>query len=149
MKKQDTHNNHEGAAAAGLAALAAAAAGVYFLYGTKDAAKKRKAVKSWSLKMKAEVLEKIEKLKEIDQKTYQDIVDAASKKYESLKGVEVSEVAAISKELSSHWKAIKKTITPEVKKAKKVVKKVAGKVEKEIASAKKVVAKKTAVKKTK
>lgn len=133
-KKVVTKN--EGVAAVGLAAMAAAAAGVYFLYGSKDATKKRKAVKSWSLKMKAEVLEKIEKLKEIDQKVYQDIIDTASKKYESLKGVDVTDVAAVSKELSSHWKAIKNTIAPAPKKvAKKTVKKATKKV---VTNAKKV-----------
>ena len=129
----------EGVAAVGLAAMAAAAAGVYFLYGSKDATKKRKAVKSWSLKMKAEVLEKIEKLKEIDQKVYQEIIDTASKKYEALKGVDVTDVAAVSKELSSHWKAIKNTIAPSPKKvAKKTAKKVAGAVKKTVTNAKKV-----------
>ncbi len=130
-----TVKNNEGLAAAGLAAMAAAAAGVYFLYGSKDAVKKRKAVKSWSLKMKAEVLEKIEKLKDIDQKVYQDIIDTAAKKYEALKDVEVADVAAVSKELSSHWKAIKNTIAPA---PKKVAKK---------APAKKVIAKKAPAKK--
>ena len=135
--KKETKNNGV-VEAAGIAALAAAAAGVYFLYGSKDATKKRKQVKSWSLKMKAEVLEKIEKLKDIDQKVYQDIVDQASRKYEALKGIEVADVAAIQKELSSHWRAIKKTITPEVKAVKKVVKKTVGTVKKTVAKAKKV-----------
>ncbi len=140
MKKtKNVITKSEGAAAVGLAAMAAAAAGVYFLYGSKDASKKRKAVKSWSLKMKAEVLEKIEKLKEIDQKVYQEIIDTASKKYEALKGVEVTDVAAVSKELSSHWKAIKNTIAPAPKKAvKKVAKKVAKSAKKTVAKAKKV-----------
>ena len=39
-----------------------AAAGTYFLYGSKDAKKNRKAVKSWALKAKAEVLEALEKV---------------------------------------------------------------------------------------
>ena len=140
MKKQTKHT-HNGETAAGLAALAAAAAGVYFLYGSKDAAKTRKQVKSWSLKMKAEILEKIEKLKDIDQKVYQDIVDQASKKYAALKGVEVAEVAAVSKELSSHWRAINKKITPEVKKAKKTVKKVVADAKKTVKKTKKVIKK--------
>lgn len=145
--KKITKQSH-GGEVAGLAALAAAAAGVYFLYGSKDASKKRKAVKSWSLKMKAEVLEKIEKLKDIDQKVYQDIVDQASKKYEMLKGVEVAEVAQVSKELTSHWRAIKKSITPEVRAVKKTAKKVMTKAKAEIKDIKKKVAQKKVTKKT-
>jgi uncharacterized protein YicC (UPF0701 family) len=129
MKKIIKKENNTTAAATSLAALAAAAAGVYFLYGSKDATKNRKKVTSWSLKMKAEVLEKIEKLKEIDDKIYNDVVETVSAKYLALKNTENTEVEAIKKELSSHWKAIKSKIMPAPKKvAKKVVKKVAKKV---------------------
>ena len=44
----------------GLTAAAVAAAGAYFLYGSKNAAQNRTKVKSWMLKAKAEVLEKLE-----------------------------------------------------------------------------------------
>ena len=61
MKK----SHMSGAVGLGLAAItAAAAAGAYFLYG-KDGAKNLKKIKSWSLKAKAEVLEKLEKAKDI------------------------------------------------------------------------------------
>lgn len=113
---------------AGLAAVAAAAAGAYFLYGTKEGAKKRKQVKAWSLKMKAEVLEKIEKLKDLDAETYEAIVASVAKKYEQVKGIEVADVAVLTKELKSHWKSIKGAMHPAPK--KKVAKKVAKKVTK-------------------
>ena len=41
----------------GVSTAVLAAAGGYFLYGSKNAAKNRKQVKSWALKAKAEVLE--------------------------------------------------------------------------------------------
>jgi uncharacterized membrane protein YfbV (UPF0208 family) len=129
MKKQIKKENNAAPAAAGLAALAAAAAGVYFLYGSKDATKNRKKITSWSLKMKAEVLEKIEKLKDIDDKVYNEIVETVSAKYLALKNTDNADVEAIKKELSSHWKAIKNKITPV---PKKVVKKVAKKVAKKV-----------------
>ena len=55
-KKQSVTNNQKIAAGVGLTAAAVAAAGAYFLYGSKDADKNRKTVKSWGLKAKAEVL---------------------------------------------------------------------------------------------
>jgi len=58
----------------GLAALAAAtAAGVYFLYGSKNATKNRNKIKGWTLKAKGEVLEKMEKMKNIDEADYKRI----------------------------------------------------------------------------
>jgi uncharacterized protein YicC (UPF0701 family) len=133
MKKQIKQNNNVAANATGLAALAAAAAGVYFLYGSKDATKNKKKITSWSLKMKADVLEKIEKLKEIDEKIYSDVVEVVTAKYTALKNTNNDEVEAIKKELSSHWKAIKNTISPAPKKvAKKIVKKVVTKIAKKV-----------------
>lgn len=111
--------------------LAALAAGAYFLYGSKDAAKKRKQVKAWGLKLKADVLEKLENLEEISEDTYMGIVDEATKGYKALKNVDAAELTQVATELKKHWKNIKKDISP-----KKAVKKVA-------TTAKKVVAKKT------
>ena len=51
----------------GLSTAAVAAASAYFLYGSKSAAKNRKTVKSWALKAKAEVLEKLEDAQEMTQ----------------------------------------------------------------------------------
>jgi hypothetical protein len=95
------------AVGAGLAALAiAGAAGAYFLYG-KDGAKNRKQVKSWALKAKAEVLEKLEKARVLSEENYHMIVDAAMAKYAKAKNVAPAEVADLSRELKSHWKRIK------------------------------------------
>ena len=61
-KKKENHSPAEKVGLGiGLTAAAVAAAGAYFLYGSKDANKNRKTVKSWMLKAKAEVLEQLEK----------------------------------------------------------------------------------------
>ncbi len=65
----------------GITAAVAAAAGGFLLYGSKDAAKNRKAVKSWALKAKAEVLEGIEQAKEMSQEDYEKLVEAAVATY--------------------------------------------------------------------
>jgi hypothetical protein len=104
---------------------AAAAAGVYFIYGKKELQKKAKKVRGWALKAKGEVLEKIEKMKAVDEKIYHDSIDAVMKKYEKVKSIDTTELAAVAKELKSHWKNIKNELQGGTKKVKKVVTKVA------------------------
>ena len=123
MTKRTKHN--ESGPILGTALVIAAAAGAYFLYGSKDAKKNRKVVKSWTLKAKAEVLEKLEKAKEeINEENYHKIVDGVIAKYNNVKEAHQEDIDAISKELKGHWKNIKKHITVAVKKnTKKNVKK--------------------------
>ena len=99
----------------GLAGLAVAgiAAG-YFLYG-KDGAKNRKAIKTWTLRAKADVLEKLEKAKEVSEDTFHSVVDEISTKYGSkVKDISPEDVALFAKDLKKHWKDIKSTLTPKV-----------------------------------
>ncbi len=118
----------------GITAAVAAAAGGYFLYGSKNAAKNRKAVKSWALKAKAEVLEGIEQAKDMTQEDYEKLVETAVATYATAKSASKTELADFKKEMKSHWQGLVKTAAP-----KKVAKK---------APAKKTVAKKAAPKKT-
>lgn len=141
-KKKTSTGNHvlEGIAAV---AAVAAAAGAVFLYATDSGKKKRKEIKSWMLKAKGEVLEKIEKAKDVNQEAYENIVDAVAKKYSKLKTVGEEEVVPFVKELKGHWSSIKKEIGASAKKApakKKSAKKT---------TAKKAPAKKTAKKSSK
>lgn len=107
----------------GLVALAAAtAAGVYFLYGSKNAAKNRKKVKGWTLKAKGEVLEKMEAMKNINEEDYKRIVDMVATKYKKIKTVNTKEAETLAKELKAQWKEIHKEAS-----VKRPVKKVAKK----------------------
>ncbi len=104
-------SSHHAAGAAGIGALLAAAAGAYFLYGSKDAAKNRKKITGWALKVKGEVLEQIEKAKsELNEERYHEIIDKVERKYRALKEVENDELAEVVKDLKKHWKNIKKHI---------------------------------------
>lgn len=122
-KNQKQNASHKGLAIIG--GLVAAAAGAYFVHGNKKAQKKIKQVKGWALKAKGEVLEKIEKIKEVDEQLYSQAIDAVMKKYENIKSVDTSELASVAKELKSHWKNIKKELNSGSKVAKKTVKKAA------------------------
>jgi hypothetical protein len=115
----------------GLTAAAATMAGAYFLYGSKKAAQNRKKVKSWTLKAKAQVLEGLEKAEQLTDDEYNNLVEAASGVYGTVKNATKGEVVDFKKEMLSHWKdlqkssALKKLVAPAIQKA--IVKKVVAK----------------------
>ncbi len=59
---------------AGIGLAALAAAGTYFLYGKKGSAS-RETIEGWALQMKGEVLEAMEKVKDINQQAYNELVE--------------------------------------------------------------------------
>ncbi len=126
MKKNNTSNAGKVIAiGAGMVALAAAG---YFFLGP-NGKKNQKAARGWMIKMKGEVVEKIEKVKDVTEDTYHNIVDTVAKSYVASGGKD--EVAKLAKELKSHWKSISSNGKIKAKKAvKKVMKKVAKKVSK-------------------
>lgn len=128
----------------GLTAAAVAAAGTFFLYGSKGASKNRKVVKSWILKAKAEVLEKLEQAKEMSQDEYEQLIDTVGTVYAQVKDASKVDIAGFKKEMKDHWNKIEKTAAPKKKAIKKAVAKAVKKVEAAPAAAKKAV--KTAVK---
>lgn len=104
QKKHDT-------ASQVLGVIAAVALGAYFLYGTKEGEQKRKKIKGWMLKMKGEILEKVEQAKNIDEEKYTKLVDKTAEKYKKkLKEAEAKEVERLKKDLKRHWNAIKKDL---------------------------------------
>jgi gas vesicle protein len=131
----------------GLSTAAVAAASAYFLYGSKSAAKNRKVVKSWALKAKAEVLEKLEDAQEMTQAEYDQLIKSVSGAYTGAKNASKKDILEFSKEMKDHWKQIEKAAAPLKKTATKEVKKVAKKVEKVAAKVAAPVAKKTPAKK--
>ncbi len=112
-----------GLVAAGVAAVAAAA-GAYFLYGTKEGAKTKKKIHSWAVKAKGEVLEKIEKMKDVTEESYNDAVASVMDKYKKVMKEHGDDVDAVKKELHSYWGHLKKHLKAH---AGKAVKKVKGK----------------------
>jgi hypothetical protein len=101
-------NNHNAAIVAGITGLfASALLGAHFLFNTEKGKKSLKHLKSWAFKMKGELLERLEKVKNIDETTYHKIVDELSTKYQKIKGMTVDEISEITKELKSNWKKIK------------------------------------------
>ena len=117
-------NNNQNAAAIGLgiAAAAAAAGGAYWLYGAKQSAKHRKMAKSWMLKARAEVMDAIGDLQDIDKEQYMQIVDRVLKNYTGKSGASAAEIGAMMRDFKSAWTHIqgpKKSIKKAAKRTTK------------------------------
>lgn len=103
------------AVGAGIAALSAAA---YVLFGP-EGKKNRKAIRGWAIKMKGEVIEKLETAKEITEPVYNDIVNKVSEKYAKLKNVDAEELTKAVEDLRKQWKNMVRDAKPKKKVAKK------------------------------
>ncbi len=101
------------------ATIAALGAAAYVLFGP-DAKKNKKKIKGWAVKMKGEIIEKLEEAKEVSEPVYHNVVDKVSEKYSKLKNIDSKEVEEAVAEIKKHWKAMVKDAKPKAK--KKVVK---------------------------
>jgi hypothetical protein len=90
--------------------LVAALAGIYFLYGSKEGAKRRAKVRGWALRAKGEVLEKLENLKEVNEEVYNRVIDGVLRRYEKVKNVDPGEVGALAADLKRHWQVINRQL---------------------------------------
>ena len=117
-KKKSTAKKKKGMGLGLKAALVGAAAAGFYLYGSKGK-ENRVKVKAWTLKAKAEVLEKFEKTKqEVTDEGYAEVVDKVTAKYAKMKTVGSAEAEKLNKELKRHWSAIRRSAegTPKKKK---------------------------------
>lgn len=128
MAKKESNINQQVGVGVGITAAVLAAAGAYFLYGSKNATKNRRAVKSWMLKAKAEVLEKLETAKEMSKDEYEVLIKEVASAYQGLQSASRMDIKEFKDEMLSHWNAIEKSAKATKKTAKKAVKKAAKKV---------------------
>lgn len=114
-----------------LAVLGASIAGIaatsYFFFGPKGKTHQRHA-KAWAIKMKADVIEKLENARKISQPVYHEIIDSVATEYTKGKKASQEEVNALAKDLKKHWK----TISSSAKVVKKDIIKGAGRVAKKV-----------------
>ena len=92
---------------AGVGVAAMAALGTYLLYGERGA-KTRQAISGWVLKMKGEVLEKVEEIKDINKAEYYKIVEEVSARYAKLGKIGAEELKHMTKELKGAWAHLSK-----------------------------------------
>ncbi len=92
------------AVGAGVVALAAAS---YYFFGP-EGKKNRNSLKGWMIKMKGEIIEKMEDAKDLTEDVYAKIVDVVSAKYAKAGKVSEMEIRMFSDMLKAQWKGITK-----------------------------------------
>jgi len=106
MKKKVNESNAVTLAVVG-ASLAGLAATAYFFFGPKGKTHQKHA-KAWAIKMKGEVVEKLEQAKEITEPVYLAIIDTVTKEYMKGKKASQAEIEALATDLKKHWKTMSK-----------------------------------------
>lgn len=117
---------------AGVAALAAAS---YYFFGP-EGKKNQKKMKGWMIKMKGEIVDKMEDAQDMTESAYHAIVDAVASAYQKSSKVATADVADYVTILKKQWRGISGSLKKPTKKtATKVAKKVATKVTKTVKKA--------------
>ncbi len=94
---------------AGIGLAALAAAGTYFLYG-KRGAKTRETIAGWALQLKGQILEKLEKLDNVNQEAYNELITETVERFGRVKKVSAAELKLITADLKSAWSHIDKEL---------------------------------------
>lgn len=94
---------------AGIGLAALAAAGTYFLYG-KRGAKNRETIAGWALQLKGQILEKLEKLDNVNQEAYNELITETVERFGRVKKVSAAELKLIAADLKSAWSHIDKEL---------------------------------------
>ena len=106
MQKKKSNSKVAGLVVLGTS-LAAIAATAYFLFGPRGK-KHRQQAKSWVIKMKGEIVEKLETMREITEPAYQEIIDTVASEYKKGKKASQPEIEALAVDLKKHWKSMSK-----------------------------------------
>ena len=96
------------------ATVAALGAAAYVLFGP-EGKKNKKAIRGWIVKMKGEIIEKLEEAKEISEPTYHKIIDTVSAKYAKIKNMDPKELEVAVGDIKKHWKTMMKDAKPKKK----------------------------------
>lgn len=87
------------------ASLAGLAATAYFFLGPKGRENQKQA-KSWAIKMKGDVVEKLELARNLSESAYHEIIDSVAAQYEKERQTSPQEIRALARDLKKHWQAI-------------------------------------------
>jgi gas vesicle protein len=119
MKKQN--NGVVGKLVALGASVAALGAATYYFFGP-EGKKHQKNFKGWMIKMKADIVEKIEDAGEVTETVYHKIIDEVSAAYAKTGKVSKEEIALYADVLKKQWSNVVKSTKKPVKRAVKTVK---------------------------
>jgi uncharacterized protein with PIN domain len=105
MKKKTTKSGSRavelGVIGASLAGLAAA----YFFLGPKGK-KNQKQAKAWAIKMKGDVVEKLEMARRVSEPVYREIIDSVAAEYKKQERANRGEIDALARDIKKHWKNV-------------------------------------------
>lgn len=87
------------------ASLAGLAATAYFFLGP-EGKKHQKNTKVWALKMKGDVVDKLEKAKVVTEPAYHKIIDSVAAKHGKEIAAGREEINELANDLKKHWEAI-------------------------------------------
>lgn len=105
MKKKTSNGSKVVKLAVIGASLAGLAAGAYFFLGPKGKKHQRQA-KAWAIKMKGDVVEKLELARNVSESAYHGIIDSVAAKYEKSRKASRGEIQALARDLKKHWRTI-------------------------------------------
>jgi len=110
MKKKTTKSKitKNGSRAVELGVIGASLAGLaaaYFFLGPK-AKKNRKHARAWAIKMKGDVVEKLENVRTVSEPAYNKIVDSVATEYKKRKKAGNKEIDSLARDIRKHWKTM-------------------------------------------
>ncbi len=105
MKKQSSKRSARKVLALGVG-IAALSAAAYALFGPAGS-KNRKKLKGWALAMYGEIMDRVERTKDLTEPAFHKIVDEVSKKYALLKHIDSKDLNRALAEIKKQWKKIK------------------------------------------
>ena len=105
MQKKTAQGGSGGMSFAVIGASAAALAAAYFFLGPKGK-KHQKQAKAWAIKMKADVVEKLENAREVSEPVYHEIIDSVAAEYKKGKKAGQAEIVDLATDLKKHWKTL-------------------------------------------
>jgi hypothetical protein len=85
------------------AQVIAAWAALYALFNAKGNAPK---VKEWAMNMEQEIVEKIDKVKDMTEPVLAKIIDEVKEKYERMKDIDKDELKKMVDTLRDHWSSV-------------------------------------------
>ncbi len=85
------------------AKVIAAWAALYVLYNGKENAPK---AKEWAMNMEKEIVEKIDKAKDLTESVLAKIIDEVKEKYENMKDIDKDELTKTIDTLRDHWASV-------------------------------------------
>ena len=104
------YHDHEKAKSGfgGFIAGALMALGVTYLIRNKMTRGQKLRAKGWMLKMKGDILDKIDNTKDMSADAYDEVVDTVAEKYEDLKNVDKEDLQHFAEKLKRKWRWIQR-----------------------------------------